>query len=266
MIEKIESINNNNLKIINALMEKASERKKQKSFVVEGIKMYLETQKDRIIKTFISEEFAKNNKELYEKIKDNDRIYIVKTSIFKKISDTITPQGILAIVKMNEYTVNDCVNMESKRSNKKNRTFLLLETIQDPGNLGTIIRTAEAAGVSAIFMNKSTVDAYNPKVVRSTMGSLYRVPFVYEDIKSIIDILKENNIKLLAAHLDGVNYHSDTVYKNDVCFMIGNEGHGLSEEVSKLADEFVKIPMNGEIESLNAAVAAAILMYEASKY
>ncbi len=266
MIETIESINNNNLKIIKTLMEKASERKKQKSFVVEGIKMYLETPKDRIIKTFISEEFVENNKELYGKIKNNNKLYIVKTSIFKKISDTITPQGILALVKMNECTICDCVNIESKRSNKKHRTFLLLETIQDPGNLGTIIRTAEAAGVSAIFMNKSSVDAYNPKVVRSTMGSLYRVAFVYEDIKNIIDILKDNNVKLLAAHLNGVNYHQDIDYKKDVCFMIGNEGNGLSEETSKLADEFIKIPMNGEIESLNAAVAAAILMYEASKY
>ena len=148
-------------------------------------------------------------------------------------------------------------------------TFLIekpifLENIQDPGNLGTILRTAEGAGIDGIIMNKGTVDIYNPKVVRSTMGSIFRVPFMYcDDIMGKVDELKKSGVKVYAAALGGTRNYSEPDYTRPSAFAIGNEGNGLTDEMINAADERIKIPMLGKVESLNAANAAGILMYEA---
>ena len=143
--------------------------------------------------------------------------------------------------------------------------MLLLDGIQDPGNLGTMMRTAEAAGVDGVIMSRDTVDIYNPKTIRSTMGSIYRVPFLYtDDLLADMEKLHEKGIVTYAAHLKGKGYYDEVSYKGPTAFLIGNEGNGLSDEISEKAKQYIKIPMEGQLESLNAAVAAAILMYEAA--
>jgi TrmH family RNA methyltransferase len=141
-----------------------------------------------------------------------------------------------------------------------------LEDIRDPGNLGTMIRTAEGAGITGIIFNNSTVDIYNPKVIRSTMGSIFRMPYYQaENFFETLQELKAQNITIFAAHLLGIPYDTEGSFRQSCAILIGNEANGLSEQASMLADVRIKIPMAGKVESLNAAVAAAILMYEASR-
>ena len=181
---------------------------------------------------------------------------ILSDNVFERVSDTQTPQGILCVVKQPEYNLQELLK-------KENPHFVVLDNLQDPGNLGTIVRTAEGAGVDAVFMSKDCVDIYNPKTIRSTMGSIYRVPFIYiEDIPNLLDVFKQNGIQSYAAHLDGENAYDQENYKEGTAILIGNEGNGLREEVWKNADILVRIPMCGQVESLNAAIAASVLMFE----
>ena len=144
--------------------------------------------------------------------------------------------------------------------------FMVLENIQDPGNLGTILRTAEGAGVTGILMSRDTVDIFNPKTIRSTMGSVYRVPFLYvEDICEIVWELKNKGICTYAAHLKGTGSYDEQDYTKGTAFLIGNEGNGLTDQLADLADTYIRIPMYGQLESLNAAVASAVLMYETQR-
>ena len=143
---------------------------------------------------------------------------------------------------------------------------MVLENIQDPGNLGTILRTAEGAGVNGILMSRDTVDIFNPKTIRSTMGSVYRVPFLYvEDICETVRELKNKGISAYAAHLKGIGSYDEQDYTKGTAFLIGNEGNGLTDELADLADTYIRIPMYGKVESLNAAIASAVLMYEAQR-
>lgn len=254
-MEKITSTSNSQIKRLVNLKNKASARRKEKVFLVEGIKMYRETPKDRIESIYIEEKFAET---MSDEIKD--KYTIVSEQVFKQISDTVTPQGILVVVKQKEEKIENILKKDGKQ------LYILLENLQDPGNLGTILRTAEGAGVSAVIAGKSTVDVYNPKVIRSTMGSIYRVPYIIsEDLEGEIDYLKANGVSIYAAHLDGKYYYDDENYNESTAFIIGNEANGLTDEIAKKADKLVKIPMSGQLESLNASVAAAILMYEARR-
>lgn len=253
----ITSLSNTQIKNIILLQTKTKERRKQNSYVVEGIKMIKEVPTNQLVKLYIAESFL--DRQDYNELKLGYEYEIVKDSVFERISETVTPQGILAIVKKQEYTFLDILKTTK-------RCVVVLESIQDPGNLGTIIRTAEGAGATVV-MNKSTVDIYNPKVIRSTMGSIYRVPFmIVEDISIIISDLKENGMKVYAAHLIAEKNYYNIDYSGGAVFLIGNEGNGLTKEVAELADTYVKIPMEGKTESLNAAVAAAILMYKVGEY
>ena len=181
---------------------------------------------------------------------------VVTEEQMKKLTDTVTPQGILCVVRQPSYTVEDIINHPGQR------LIMILEDIQDPGNLGTIFRTAEGAGASGIIMTKGCADLFNPKVVRSTMGSIYRVPFfVTDDIEQTISLVKNAQIEVFAAHLKGEHFYDEIAYK-DAAFLIGNEGRGLKDSTASLADTYIKIPMSGELESLNASMAAGILMYE----
>ena len=166
-------------KYVLQLQKKARQRKKDKVFIVEGMKMFQELPKERLLQTFVSESFLRSHESLLQGISYE----IVKDAVFADLSDTKTPQGILAIARQYEYKMEDLWQ-------KKEPLLLVLDTIQDPGNLGTMFRAGEAAGISGVLMNQETVDIYNPKVIRSTMGSLYRVPFYYsnqlsEDIKKV---------------------------------------------------------------------------------
>lgn len=253
----ITSTSNEQVKNIIHLKEKAKVRRQKKLFVVEGIKMFHEIPKDKLVSVFVSEKFEKENEEL---LSHTDYI-LLSDSVFKKISDTVTPQGILAVVKQNEFTVEDII----ERRDKERSCIVVLDRLQDPGNLGTIVRTGEGAGITGIVMSNDSVDLYNPKVIRSTMGSVFRVPVaVVPDLQDAIKKMKQNGIETYAAHLNGMEYQKGAFGK-DIALLIGNEAKGLSDEVSVMADKLIKIPMEGKVESLNAAVATAILMYEARR-
>ncbi len=244
---------NKQVKRILKLKKSARERRKEKLFIVEGIRMFEEIPEDRLYKTYVTEEFLEAHRELFQKKNPE----LVSSQIMKELSDTMTPQGVLALVKIREF------HMEQLARN--DALLLVLENLQDPGNLGTILRTGEGAGVTGIIMSRDTVDIYNPKVIRSTMGSIFRVPFVYaDDMNEVIRFLKKNQITTYAAHLDGTNYTKED-YNKGTAFFIGNEGNGLSRELTRAADHMIRIPMNGKVESLNAAMAAGLLMYEARR-
>ena len=274
----ITSTSSSQVKHIVNLQKKSKLRKEEKQFVVEGIKMVSEAPKDRLVKVYISETFKADNEEFLEKMNyealGKDILEIVSDNVFIRMSDTQTPQGIMAVVKMSEITIEDMfgkdMHINSKNdnsgnsSNKMQPLLLILENLQDPGNLGTIIRMAEGAGVTGIIMSSNTVDIYNPKTIRSTMGSLYRVPVIYvEDICKTVEECRQKGVRVYAAHLKGTDNYNVKDYTQPTAFMIGNEGNGLTDKLTDKADELVRIPMQGKVESLNAAIACTILTYEA---
>ena len=252
----ITSTANQQVKNLIQLQKKGKARKEQNVFVVEGVKMFREAPLDWIVKTYVSSEFFKKEEASCLEGRDYE---VVEERVFKTMSDTQTPQGILSIIKQPAYDLQNILS-------KENPLLMVLENLQDPGNLGTIMRTAEGAGVSAVLMSRETVDIFNPKTIRSTMGSIYRVPFLYiEDLKTILPLLKEKGIRTYAAHLKGTQSYDEKDFTGGTAFLIGNEGNGLTDELSDLADEYLRIPMYGQLESLNAAVASAILMYETQR-
>lgn len=260
----ITSFSNKKVKEVIELSKKAKARREQDAFVVEGIKMFLEAPIEQIEQVFVSEKmFEKKaaekdiNKLLFDKL-ENVPYEVTTDEVFAKMSDTQTPQGILCVLKQFHYSFAD---MTAKKG-----VYVVLENLQDPGNLGTIFRTSEGAGVSGIIMSKETVDIYNPKTIRSTMGSIYRMPFFYtDDLKGAIENLKNTGIKVYAAHLKGEQFYDKYDYSDGCAFLIGNEGNGLTDEIAGCADCYLKIPMEGQLESLNAAVSTAILIYEAHR-
>ena len=250
----ITSTSNQQVKRLLQLQKKSKARNEEKVFVVEGLRMFAEVPKKSVERVYISETLYNKKK---QELNLQDFPYeILSDNVFERVSDTQTPQGILCVVKQPEYNLQELLK-------KENPHFVVLDNLQDPGNLGTIVRTAEGAGVDAVFMSKDCVDIYNPKTIRSTMGSIYRVPFIYiEDIPNLLDVFKQNGIQSYAAHLDGKNAYDQENYKEGTAILIGNEGNGLREEVWKNADVLVRIPMCGQVESLNAAIAASVLMFE----
>ena len=206
---------------------------------------------------YVSEQFAADPE--HAALLSNVNYEVVADSVFRAVSDTQTPQGVLAVVRMPHYTLDDV--MRADRTH-----LLLLESVQDPGNLGTMMRTGEGAGITGVIMNRTTVDMFNPKTIRSTMGSIYRVPFVVaDDFVATIQKLKQRGVSLYAAHLRGERQYDAFDYTGATGFMIGNEGNGLSDEIAGLADSYIRIPMEGQVESLNAAISASLLMYECNR-
>lgn len=253
----ITSTSNQQMKALSALLKKSKERKEKGVFVVEGTKMVAEAPKAWLQSVYVSESYEKNPEN--KKVTQELTYEVVADAVFKSVSDTQTPQGILAVVRMPRYTLEELLDGD--------RTHLLiLESIQDPGNLGTMVRTGEGAGITGVIMNKTTVDLFNPKTIRSTMGSIYRVPFyVAENLEETLDSLKEQGVALYAAHLKGEHSYDEEDYTGACGFLIGNEGNGLSDTIANLADTYIKIPMEGQVESLNAAISASLLMYEANR-
>ena len=252
----ITSTSNQQIKNLLQLQKKSKVRKEQGVFVVEGVRMFREAPADWIIKTYVSQEFLKKEEASVLKGREYE---IVEDRVFKTMSDTMTPQGILAVVKQPSNSLEALLDAPAP-------FFMVLENIQDPGNLGTILRTAEGAGVTGILMSRDTVDIFNPKTIRSTMGSVYRVPFLYvEDICETVRELKNKGICTYAAHLKGAGSYDERDYTKGTAFLIGNEGNGLTDQLADLADTYIRIPMYGQLESLNAAVASAVLMYETQR-
>ena len=257
----ITSSANKGVKEVIQLEQKAKVRREQGLFVVEGIKMFLEAPIDIIRKVYVAETFSSQMPvSCKDKLEALSSCYeTVSDEIFQKMSDTKTPQGILCVMRQNQYNLESMFKVS-------NPMFIILEDIQDPGNLGTIFRAAEGAGAAGVIMSSDTVDIYNPKTIRSTMGSVYRIPFIYaQDLNIIIEEIQKKKITVYAAHLQGAMAYDTCDYKSGTAFLIGNEGNGLKEETAKKADVAIKIPMAGKVESLNAAVAAAVVMYEAAR-
>jgi len=224
--------------------------------VAEGLKLFGETPKELRERVFVSEAFAVDH--AADLLEDTD-FEVVSDSVFEKMCDTKSPQGILTIARMPSYTREQLLGDGHRKP-----LVLVLEDVQDPGNVGTILRTAEGAGVTGIFLSSRTADVFAPKVIRSTMGSIYRVPFRREEnLSEVCDWLKQRQIRIFASHLEGTNTYRGESYMEGTAFLIGNEGNGLSDTLSGKADVRIRIPMEGKVESLNAAVASALLMYAA---
>ena len=266
----ITSPTNEKVKYVRELATKSRFRRKEGCFVAEGVKMFLEAPEEDIRKVFVAEHLynmlhydpnlPKNYRVCREKL-DRMKFEIVLDPVFEKMAGTVTPQGILSIIDTSRYSLDDMLEGTEKK------LFVIVENLQVPGNLGTIIRTAEAAGVTGVIMSQDTVDIYNPKVTRSTMGAVYRVPFLYtDDLPYVIGLLKDIGIYVYAATLSEKAKEYDRYnYTPGSAFIIGNEGNGLTEETIALASAQIYIPMQGEGESLNASMAAGILMYEANR-
>ena len=245
----IESNQNKIIKEVNSLKAK-KERDKTGLFILEGKRLVDEIPNSWEIKYLLKAES-------YSEDINFENFYTVKDSLFEKISETVNPQGILAVCHIKEF---DVTNVDYSNS----PFFVVLENVTDPGNMGTLIRTADAAGADGIFLSKGCVDIYNPKVIRATMGSIFHLP-IYRNLNlmDLMEDFKNNNVKTLAAHLKGTS----TPYKVDMttacAVIIGNEANGLSDEISEMASDLVKIPMPGKAESMNAGIAGGILIYEA---
>lgn len=247
MINYIESNQNKIIKQINALKLK-KERDKTGLFIAEG---------ERLVKDIGSlVKYVVISQDYTEDISQFDKVYCVSKNLFNKISDTVNPQGIMAVCEIKDYDINEAFK-------KENPFLIVLEDITDPGNMGTIIRTCDAGGVDGIILSKGCVDIYNPKVVRSTMGSLFHLPiYRNQSIENILDKCKESNIITISAHLKGTTTPYNVDLTKGCAILIGNEARGLKDSTAEQTNTLVKIPMPGKAESMNAAIAAGILIYE----
>ena len=251
----ITSKDNENIKSIKKLKERKY-RDLNNEYIIEGIKILKEAIQEKAVikKIVICEECLANNiideKLLYE-IAKYDCLYVSK-KIFEGLTDVSKPQGILAVVEKNN----------KKDINYNEDIIVALDGLQDPGNLGTILRTLDSANLSQVVVSKDTVDAYNPKVVRSTMGAIFRVNIVEtENLKETLKEMKRHKYKVMCTDLTA----SKNIYEidyNKKILVIGNEANGISKELLDMADEKIIIPMLGKTESLNASVATSIIVYE----
>lgn len=271
----ITSLANGKIKRLVQLREKSRARNEEEVFVAEGIKMFMEAPLSVLREIYVSEGLRRQGRGNLEGLEEKlarcrgmgIEVDEVSEEVFRKASDTHTPQGILFVAAQFSYALPELLGKALGRQQAGGRPplFLLLEDVQDPGNFGTMLRTGEGAGVDGVVMTVGTVDVYNPKTIRATMGSLYRVPFLYTDgLAETVALLKEKGIAVYAAHLKGERYYDEILYEGGCAFLVGNEGNGLQEETAGLADTYIKIPMEGKLESLNAAVAAALLLYQAA--
>lgn len=255
-MQGITSKENEFVKHVKKLKDKKY-RDKHGEYVIEGLKLIEEAiQEKALIKQIILCDDCEKNafipKELMYEIAKQECIYVTE-KIFKYLSEVQTPQGILAVIAKN--TKNTEIDYTQDM-------IVALDDVQDPGNLGTILRTVDSIGLNQILVSKGTADSYNPKVVRSTMGAIFRVKIIEcENLKQTLKEIKKHKFKIVVSSLQTDNTIYDIHYNKKV-MVIGNEANGVEKEIQDLADEKVKIPMLGKTESLNASVAAGIILYE----
>lgn len=251
----ITSLSNETVKEVVALRKKADLRKERGLFVVEGRRFVQEIPDTMLERAFATPDFAgsEEGELLCQRLKPE----YVSEPVMAKMADTVTPQGILALVRMPSYSLEDFGP----------GPLALLEQIQDPGNVGTLFRTAEAAGAGGLILDEKSADPFSPKVLRATMGAIFRLPFVISrDLGETVTMLKEKGYRLYAAHLKGGSSYDQPEYQAKSAFLLGNEGRGLSEALTAQADELIRIPMEGQAESLNVSVAGALLLYEVRRH
>lgn len=250
----IESKENNLFKLIKKLKEKRF-RIKEEKFLLEGLRLVEEAIKAKVmIENIIINEKVKDKIlfEDYIKTFDERKIVIMDNKLFLQITQTENPQGIVAVVKNKEEKLD--VN---------GSFYVVCDKVQDPGNLGTIIRTSHAAGADGIILTKGTADIYNDKTLRSTMGSIFYIPVFYDDEDfNIIKSLKEKGFSLVVTSLQESRNFFDEDLRGKTMVTVGNEGNGVSQELMDIADKKVKIPMPGGAESLNVAIATSVILFE----
>ena len=238
-----------NLKQLKALKTKKG-RDKQGLFIIEGEKAVAEIPEDWNICAYVCTEGSVMTARL-----TRAPVITVSNSRFLSLSDTVTPQGIMAVCEKRTFTLDNMLD--------KNPFLLIGERLSDPGNIGTLIRTAAAAGASGVILSAGSGDLYNPKVIRAAAGAALRIPVMEKaDLNEVIPILKQQDITVLAAHLSGAALPYVLDLRRGCAILIGNEAGGLSEAIGSLADIRVKLPLARDVESLNASVAGGILLYE----
>lgn len=251
----IQSKDNSLIKEIKKLKEKRN-RIKNNQFLIEGFRFVLEALESQfsVPMIFISED-SQNRWESFnvkDMLQECTKVYWVSDQLLRSISSTENPQGIVAVVN----------NKELHMKNEEG-FYVLVDKVQDPGNMGTIIRTAHASGALGVIVTKGTVDIYNEKTLRSTMGSIFHIPIIQDNSLEKLTFLKEKGFKVIVSSLDTDRNFYELDLKGKVIISVGNEGSGVSDDIYNLADIKVKIPMPGQAESLNVSVAAGIMMFEA---
>ncbi|OIJ10989.1 RNA methyltransferase [Anaerobacillus arseniciselenatis] len=253
-MERIESVKNAKIKSVKKLHTRKG-REKLGSFFIEGEHLVEEAIKSNVI---INEIFVEENFQIPQSWNVTDiPIYIVPDKIMKEISETETPQGVVAVCELlgrKPLTVQD------------DGKYLLIDQVQDPGNLGTIIRTADSAGLSGVILGAGTVDVYNSKVIRSTQGSLFHLPVVKADLVEWVEKLQNKNIPIYGTALnENAKVYNSVPPQQSFALIVGNEGSGLSGQLLKLTTDNLYIPIYGKAESLNVSIATGILLYHLRK-
>ena len=255
-MQVISSRDNEFIKHVKKLKDKKY-RDESNEYIVEGVKLIEEAVKEnaQIKKIIVCEDTTKTYEiptNVMLEIAKYECIYVTE-KIFTSITQVTNPQGIMAIIEKN--TTNQEIDYTQD-------IIVALDDVQDPGNLGTILRTVDSIGLNQIIVSKGTADAFNPKVVRSTMGAIFRVKIIEtENLQETIKSMKKHHFKLMVTSLQTDNSIYDIDFNKKI-IVIGNESNGVSSEIQEMADERAKIPMLGRTESLNASVAAGIVMYE----
>ncbi len=260
-MKRITSGENQLYKTVSQLKQKKY-REEQQRYLIEGPNLVREALNNgaRIEMILRSDDYGEENlrSEQLDLAMAEVPVTALSSELFRKLSDTETPQGILAVVKKKIYTEDEFFSTEAVSSN-----VIVLDRLQDPGNIGTILRTADAAGYLGAILLKGTADIYSPKIVRAATGSLFRLPVLFADSpETAIRMLRRRRKKIICTALDCSSFYYDADLKENAAVIIGNEGNGVCGEFLEESDVRIKIPMEGTIESLNAAVAAGILMYE----
>jgi TrmH family RNA methyltransferase len=239
-------------------------RKTQGKFLIEGLRLCEEMASsnwdaESVLFTSSFQDSTAGKKLLRKFERRNVHTIPLKNDAIKKLSDTVTPQGIICVVKIRQFSWDEVWS-------KVLSIVLVLDQIRDPGNVGTLIRTADAFGIDGVILSTDTVELFNPKVIRSTMGSIFHVPVFGEvDLEKTIPGLKRRNFKICGTDAKEGKDLDQLDYSSNICLLIGSEAKGLSTRLSRLSDETIRIPTGGKAESLNASVAGGILLYEMTK-
>lgn len=242
----IKSLQNEQIKSFARLKEKKY-REETGLFIVEGDHLVRMAHEANCLTTLL---VAEEELENYLDILDEDNTIIVTESIINKLSFTKTPQNVIGIAKQSYFDKKDCDRV------------LVLDTLQDPGNVGTLIRSALAFNYDKIYVSESTVDVYNEKVIRASQGAIFKINIVKKELKEIYRILKQNDMEIIVTSLTNNSIYLEELEKQDrFAIVLGNEGNGVSEISLKNATRIVKINMSDKIDSLNVAVAGSIVMY-----
>lgn len=255
--KKITSKNNSLIKLVCELNKHKKQRYERMQFVIEGFRLMQEALKSKlnILYCFATAPFAAKYADFIKNISTVSKVFLIDESLGKKMSQNTTSAGIYCVCQMPKLTLNF--------NNLPNKGIALID-LQDPGNLGTIIRTAEAFGVNNIFLSKNSVDVYSPKVIKASMGSCFRVKIsLIDDVAGFISSCHKTGIETYAAVLAENSFSFLNVkFAPNAMVFIGNEGNGLPKNIANLIKYHVKIPMEAPVESLNASVAAALFLYK----